>query len=312
MLRIPLLLFPTSAGRVTSTVCDIDQESNRPTDPLRRFVLSFLFTLAFCGLALASTPTVTITSPLNNCNTCGPQVTLKATANFIPTQWVVWLDGQKIYSLSSTSSSFSQTITTTLGVWHTITVSAVYSVAGGIAYASATVKVYAPLPLAITTTSLPAAYTTISYSTQFTATGGTPPYTWSLPSGSLPPGRTMAATTGVISGTPTQAGSYSFAVKVTDSYGRTAQVSVSPSSKLAMVVHNSAINLTWIYTEPVQQFNVYRGTTSGGPYALIGTTTLESYIDRTFTPGKTYYFVVTAVAGGVESPLSAEIKAITW
>ncbi len=277
-----------------------------------RCILAFLtLTLLFSGAALA-VPTVTITAPLNNCSTCGPQVAVKASANFTPMQWVVSLDGQTIYSLNSTSSSFSQTITTTLGVWHTITVSAAYLNGPSATYVSASVKIYAPPPLAISTTSLPAAYTTLSYSTQFTATGGSPPYTWSLPSGSLPPGLTMAATTGVISGTPTLAGSFSFVVKVTDSYGRTAQVTVSPSSKLVMVVHNSAIDLAWIYTLAVDRFNVYRGTTSGGPYALLGTASVASYIDRTFVPGKTYYFVVTAVIGGVESAHSTEMQAVTY
>jgi Putative Ig domain len=48
------------------------------------------------------------------------------------------------------------------------------------------------------------------------ATGGTGAYTWSIASGSLPPGVTLSASQGVISGTPTTAGNYPFAVQVTD------------------------------------------------------------------------------------------------
>ena len=52
-------------------------------------------------------------------------------------------------------------------------------------------------------------------------TGGTSPFTWSVSAGSLPPGVTLNASTGLLSGTPTTAGTYSFTVKVTDSSGQT-------------------------------------------------------------------------------------------
>lgn len=47
--------------------------------------------------------------------------------------------------------------------------------------------------------------------------GGTP-ITWSY-SGTLPDGMTLAANTGILSGTPTQEGSFRFAVKATNSTG---------------------------------------------------------------------------------------------
>lgn len=54
-----------------------------------------------------------------------------------------------------------------------------------------------------------------AYSFQFTAAGGTPPYTFSL-TGSLPDGLTMTSG-GLISGTPTTQQTSSFSVTVTDS-----------------------------------------------------------------------------------------------
>jgi large repetitive protein len=59
----------------------------------------------------------------------------------------------------------------------------------------------------------------VAYSDQLTVTGGTSPFTWSTSSGSLPPGITLGASTGLLAGTPTTAGTYSFTVKVTDSAG---------------------------------------------------------------------------------------------
>ncbi len=49
-----------------------------------------------------------------------------------------------------------------------------------------------------------------------TPVGGTPPYTWSITTGSLPLGIGLAAGTGVLSGTPTTLGSFSFYYSVTD------------------------------------------------------------------------------------------------
>jgi hypothetical protein len=56
-----------------------------------------------------------------------------------------------------------------------------------------------------------------AYSKQLTTKGaGSATLTWSIPTGSLPPGVTINSGTGLISGTPTQVGDYTFKVKVTD------------------------------------------------------------------------------------------------
>ena len=74
-----------------------------------------------------------------------------------------------------------------------------------------------PAAPAITTTTLAAATMGKEYRQQITATGGTP-ITWSY-SGTLPDGMTLATNTGILSGTPTQEGSFRFAVKATNSTG---------------------------------------------------------------------------------------------
>jgi len=79
----------------------------------------------------------------------------------------------------------------------------------------------------ITTTGLPNASQVQAYSATLAATGGTPPYSWAIISGSLPPGLTLNSSTGVISGTPTGAGTYSFTVQVTDATSATATASLS-------------------------------------------------------------------------------------
>ena len=67
----------------------------------------------------------------------------------------------------------------------------------------------------------------IGYSSALTATGGVAPYTFSITSGSLPPGLTFNASTGAIAGTPTTAGTYNFTAQVLDSQGNTATASCS-------------------------------------------------------------------------------------
>jgi len=74
--------------------------------------------------------------------------------------------------------------------------------------------------LSITTTTLPGGKVGASYSQAFTATGGTPPYTFTTSAGALPPGLTINGA--VLSGTPTTPGSYTFTIEVTDSVSATA------------------------------------------------------------------------------------------
>ena len=117
---------------------------------------------------------------------------------------------------------------------------AVGSPSGTIVYGSdATYTHSAPGSLTITTTSLPGGTVGTAYSQTLQATGGTTPYTWSLASGTLPAGLTLNASTGVISGTPTAAGTSNFTAQVTDALSATATKALSitigtptPGSKL--------------------------------------------------------------------------------
>jgi hypothetical protein len=61
-----------------------------------------------------------------------------------------------------------------------------------------------------------------SYSTALQTSGGVGPYTYSITSGSLPPGLTLNTSTGAITGTPTATGTFTFTTKVTDSKGNSA------------------------------------------------------------------------------------------
>jgi hypothetical protein len=79
-------------------------------------------------------------------------------------------------------------------------------------------------PLEITTTSLPDGDVAVPYSQTLAAEGGLPPYTWAITLGVLPAGLSLEASSGVISGTPTDPGTATFTVEVTDGASNTDSV----------------------------------------------------------------------------------------
>lgn len=69
--------------------------------------------------------------------------------------------------------------------------------------------------------------------------------------------------------------------------------------------------LNWTSVNDAQFYKVYRSTTPGGPYKSIATTTAGAiaFSDSGLENGKTYYYVVSAVNAGGESPNSNEASA---
>jgi len=86
--------------------------------------------------------------------------------------------------------------------------------AGNTASTQLTVTIYTAI--AITTTSLSAGTQGTAYSVTLAASGGAGGFTWSLATGALPTGITLSGA-GVLSGTPTQAGSFAITIQVKDS-----------------------------------------------------------------------------------------------
>lgn len=139
--------------------------------------------------------------------------------------------------LTSTTASFAAPGVVTAETIVTITAQ---SVDFPKQFAVLTVKIEPPP--SITTTSVPDATLGAAYTAPITATGGVPPLSWSLSSGTLPTGLALGkSTTGTvnITGKATVAGVSTFTVTVTDATGAS-----STSPQLQIVVSSLALTTT--------------------------------------------------------------------
>jgi hypothetical protein len=77
-----------------------------------------------------------------------------------------------------------------------------------------------PLPLSIAPATLLPATAGQSYSATFSASGGQPPYQWALVGGTCPAGLQLAPGSGLLSGTPSNAGDFTLEIEVKDASGQ--------------------------------------------------------------------------------------------
>lgn len=201
-----------------------------------------------------------------------------------------------------TASGTSVTYTPTVGFAGTdsFTYTATNS-AGTSAPATVTVTVGSPT-ISIAPASLPGGTAGIAYSTtSLAASGGNAPYAFSLASGALPSGLTLASN-GTLSGTPTSSGNFSFTARATDAFSYTG----TRSYTLTIVAGSMAITPATLPAPIYSSSYSQQLTVSGGvaPYtfsinggslptgiALSSTGTLTG---SPSSPG-TYTFSVTAV-----------------
>jgi hypothetical protein len=91
-------------------------------------------------------------------------------------------------------------------------------------------------PAILTTSPMPTATLGYGYNLVLQTTNGNPPHLWAVASNSLPPGLTLDPAAGIITGAPTNAGTYSFWLRVTasNSCSQTKQFSLTVQEYLAL------------------------------------------------------------------------------
>ncbi|GGA76494.1 hypothetical protein GCM10011507_29860 [Edaphobacter acidisoli] len=165
--------------------------------------------------------------------------------------------------------------------------------------------------LAITTTWLPQGIDGTAYSTQLQGSGGTPAYTWSISSGSLPAGLTLGASNGIISGTPTGQGTSNFTVAVSDNSSPAETISLGESITVSATAQPTGPGTTW-YIRPDggtrYSSNMTNGQCDGmGDAAYPGTGTNQHcafndyrylYQDGSYSDGSTFPAWGWVIAGG--------------
>lgn len=85
---------------------------------------------------------------------------------------------------------------------------------------------------------------------------------------------------------------------------------LAPTGLNAEVVGLASVNLEWITTPTAENYEVFRSTTSGGPYSLIGSVVAPSvtYSDNTVVGGNSYFYVIQAInSSDVHSVNSSEV-----
>lgn len=118
----------------------------------------------------------------------------------------------------------------------------------------------------ITTAALPSGTVGVGYGpVQLAASGGQPPYSWSVPAGGLPPGIEVPVG-GAVAGLPSAAGPFAFAIRCTDSAGKVVEkafgVTMAPAKP----------DVSWVQPPTVPQFSGETAITVTGKNFVQGST----------------------------------------
>jgi Putative Ig domain len=289
-------VYPSSA---TDLVIDVDGYFAPPTsnpDPLSLYTLSPCRVLDTRPGSGAFSGTIAVDVLTSVCQVPSAQA-------YVLNATVVPLNGQPLGYLTLWPDAESKPVVATLNALDgaiTSNMAIVPTLNGSIdAFATSPTNLvadifsyFAPITaLGITTTSLPSGTLTYPYSTTLGASGGVPPYAWSVTSGSLPPGLNLDPPSGLISGTPTTVGTYPFTLQVADSQTPPA----TASAPLSITVNATLTQLTVVTT------SLPSGTQNTGYSAMLAAT-------GGLTP---YTWSVTAGSLPVGLHLNASSGAIT-
>ncbi len=275
---------PTAAGSSTFTVQVTDASGSTASRSLTVTIAaapSISFTPAAGEVSVAYSQQPTLTGGT------GP-ITWSITAGSLPAGLTISPTTGLISGTPTASGSFSVTIAATdafnVTAQRTVTI------------------VIAALPT-FTATTPPAGQIGVGYSTVLEVTGGTAPLTWALAAGSLPPGLSLNASNGTLSGTPTTAGSYSFTVRVTDAFDQTATKAVTLIVNPGALVFTKTANVSSTVPGATVGYTITLSNSSGAALAATFTDPLTGVLDDAAYNGN-----ATASTGS----LSYSASTLTW
>jgi hypothetical protein len=205
--------MPTAAGSSTITINVVDSAHAKGT-------------LTVTVVVADGTISITTPSPLaSGALGVAYSATLAATGGTVPYTWSL-VSGSLPGGVTLSSAGVISGTPTTYGP-STFTVKATDSATTP---ASATASFNLQIsggPLTITTTALPQGTQATPYSAQLAASGGTPPYSWTMNSSSPIPAGLSFSSAGLLAGTPTGVGNVTPIFTVVDSVGGTASTSLN-------------------------------------------------------------------------------------
>ncbi|PXV59883.1 Putative Ig domain-containing protein [Dyella jiangningensis] len=284
---------PTQSGSFPITVTATDSSTGAGAP----FNVSTFYTLTIAAATINLTPT---SAPAG---ATGASYNLALTANGGIAPYTFAISSGALPAGMSLSSAGNLAGTPTSAGTFAITVKATdaHGVFGMQAYS---LVINAPT-VTLAPSSVPAATAETAYSQTLTASGGTSPYTYTISSGALPPGLSLSSA-GVLSGTPTAAGSYNFSVRALDSSTGTGAPFVV-TQNYSLTVNAPVITLSPAALNPMQLGTAFSQqlSASGGngsyTYAVSAgvlptgvTMSSTGLLAGTPTAGGSFSFTVTA------------------
>jgi hypothetical protein len=199
---------PTTAGSYPITVTATDSTLPTPATVSKAYTVTIANALTLSPTLPGGTVGASYSQQITASGGTAPY-TYTVTTGTLPTGLVLSSSGL----LSGTPTSVGSS---------TFTVKATDSTSGTAITGSQsyTVVISAAGTITVSPASLPGGAVNVSYAQTITASGGTAPYAYAVSAGTLPAGLTLSST-GLLSGTPTTAGSSTFTVTATDSTSAT-------------------------------------------------------------------------------------------
>jgi len=250
---------PVAAGLYPFTISVVDSNFGIASQAYQLTVQS-----TGIGILPLSAPAATVGSPYNlplSAQNAAPPVTWSVASGSLPPGILFLAASSQLSGTPTAAGSYTFTIqamdatTATAQISYTLVVN--------------------PQPFTILTTTLPGGAAGTAYSQTLQSSGGKAPIVWSVVKGTLPTGLSLGGSTGIISGTPTVTGSFSFTVEATDSTG-----ALAPPQPLTLTIGAPpaapTVTLSGLpaTSNPGAQPTVTIGLSSGYPLPILVTATL--------------------------------------